>query len=341
MKNEMRPNYIQSKNCDYSFTPSITTIAFPLLFGRKKENPPTQEKTPKTKPKSKPKGLVVDKYELVESTVKFFAAKGFPKKHWVVLKEIPVQEITGIESSGNDLSVTWNGVVYFFVLRKKSESFVSVRDQIHGLMVDQSKSVQSSESTDEIKSELTKIINASISVVDLSFNILMGLQVKRVIWARLESFADSLGSNLNFNGQIIAPLNLDFGNLSNAIKRQVPKETSKEAYGILKSIYEYFDGLKPQDDQKDTALNFQNAKVAVLAYYTLNDLMFAKVVGEKDYETESLVLESLLLGLANESNVKVSFGELKANIDSFDGQVEIGRVVENTRASFRIQLKLL
>ena len=335
MKNKPRPNDIQTKNYDYTFTPTITTIAVPLLFGRRKEAQPAQEKTPKAKPKHK--GVAVDKFELVDNMVRFFAAKGFPKKRWVVLKEIPVGEITSVESFGNDLSVTWQGDVFSFVLRKKSESFGSLRDQIQVLMADQTKTVEKTEKASQTKSDLTAALNASIGVVDASFDILMGLHEKRVNWARLEGYADSLGTSLNFNGQTIAPLTVDFADLSAAIKRQVPKETSKEAYAILKLIYGYFDALKPVDDEK---VDFENAKAAIYAYYTLNDLLFAKVIGEKDSERESLALEGFLLGLANGSKVKVSFVVLKAGLDRFGGLVE-GGSVGDVRGIFRDQLKLL
>ena len=132
-------------------------------------------------------------------------------------------------------------------------------------------------------------------------------------------------------------MNLDFGNLSAAVKAQVPKETSKEAYAILKSIYDYFDALKPDDSQK---VDFENAKMAILAYYTLNDLLFGKVIGDVDSGKEGLALEGFLAGLAKESNVKVSFGELGVCLDGFGGQMEKENVVEGARALFRAQLKL-
>jgi hypothetical protein len=333
----MRNKARQDNSVDYSFAPAITTIAFPLLFGRRKEKTVAQE-TPKTKPKPKQKRLAVDKYELTEGAVKFFVAKGFPKKKWVILKEMPLKEITGVENSGNDLTVTWNGADYSFVLRKKSESFVSLRDQIQGLLKTQTKSVADTEKANGRKSDLAAAINASIGVVDVSFDVLMGLHEKRVNWVRLEGLVDGLGYGLKVDGLTVAPLNLDFANLSAAVKGQVPKETSKEAYAILKMIYMFFDGLKPDDDQKT---DFQNAKDAILAYYTLNDLLFGKVIGDRDGEKESLALEGFLAGLVYESNGKDSFEELKAGLDRFVGQVEDGVVVGDVRSIFRAQLKLL
>jgi hypothetical protein len=332
MKNKADPDNVQPKNRDYSFTPVITTIAIPmLLFGRRKKAEAAQDKQPKHKQKSN--GLAVAKYELSENAVKFFAAKGFPKKQWVLIKEIPLQEITNVESFGNELSLTWNGVVYEFAL-KRSESFSALRDQIAGITVD------NSEVTNLTKSDLTRVINGSIDIVDLSFDILMGLNEKRVNWTRLEKCVDRLGNSWSFTGQTLAPLNLDFTGVSAAVKKQVPKETSKEAYSILKLIYEYFNGLKPGDDLKESSLNFENAKAAMLAYYTLNDVLFGIVVGDLDNVKESVALESVLLRLADGSNVKVSFGDLKVSVDRLGVGVDGEMVIGDARALFREQLKL-
>lgn len=339
MKNKANPQDIQPKNHHYSFTPLITTIAIPMLIGRRKKTETIQEKSPKPKPKAK--GLAVTKYEVSDNKVTFFAAKGVVKKRWVLIKEIPVYEITSIESFGNELSINWNGAVYSFVFKKKSESFGPLRDQIQGLLEEQKKTMESNEKVHLRKSDLTGVINASIGIVDLSFNILMGLHEKRVNWTRLESYADSLGNNLNFKGQTMAPSNLDFAKVSAAIKRQVPKEISKEAYNILKSIYGYFEGLKPDVDLKENNLNIQKAKAVILAYFTLNDLLFGKVIGEKDSQKESLALEGVLQGLANESNVKVNVEELNVSVDRFGVEGDSESVIEDTRAIFMEQLKQL
>jgi hypothetical protein len=132
MKNKATPQDIQPKNHNYSFTPLITTIAIPMLIGRRKKMESATEKSPNPKPK--PRGVAVAKYELSDTMVKFFDAKGFPKKRWVIIKEIPIHEITSIESFVNELNVTWNGTVYSFVFKQKSESFSALCDQIQGLL---------------------------------------------------------------------------------------------------------------------------------------------------------------------------------------------------------------
>jgi hypothetical protein len=335
MRNNEEKLITQNINYNYAFAPAITTVAFPLLVGRRKK---TGSTTDKTSQPQEHKGLLVEKYELSSDFLRFFVAKGFPKKRWVSIKELPVYEITSVESFGNELSIGWNGSVYGFIFKKKNESLVGLRDQIRGLLEGQRKKVEINEKTNPPKNDLKLIINFSIDIVDLSFNILMELSRKKISWDSLERYVDSLGTNLTFKGQTMETLKLNFGDFFAAIKKHAPKETSKEAIKILKTIYSYFDSSKVDEDLN---LELQNAKTAILAYYALNDLIFAKLVDRVADEKENLALESALLSLAVKSNVKVNFGELKARIDRIDDEGENQGFVEDTRSIFKDQLKLL
>jgi hypothetical protein len=123
MKNKANPPDTQHKNQHYQFTPIITTLAFPLFIEQRKNAESLQEKSPKIKePKSE--GLEIIKYEISDNKIKFFDTKGFLKKCWVLIKEIPIQEINGIESFGNELKITWNAEVYTFVSKKDSELII-------------------------------------------------------------------------------------------------------------------------------------------------------------------------------------------------------------------------
>src|SRR5665647_863502 len=117
MKNITDPPDFHRKNYQYTLTPLITTVAFPLLIGRQKNAESTQEKSPENK-RPKFKSLAIIKYEISDNKIKFFDAKGFPKKRWVLIKEIPIQEISDVESFGNELKITWNEEVYTFVSKK-------------------------------------------------------------------------------------------------------------------------------------------------------------------------------------------------------------------------------
>ncbi|HLN90007.1 MAG TPA: hypothetical protein VK253_08075 [Candidatus Binatia bacterium] len=336
MKNKADTQKIQAENSHILFPPTITTISVPVLFGRGEKTESTYEETHQPKRK-KPKSRAVAKYEVSEGVLKFFDAKGFPKKRWALIKEIPISEVSNVENFGNELNITWNGVVYSFVLKKKSESFSELRDQIRGLLEQQQKTEEITDQASLRKIDLTGLVNVSIGIVDLTFDILMGLHEKRIDWMRLEGSADKLGRSWNFTSQTVAPLNLDFEKVSAAIGKQIPKEVAKETFIILKSIYTYFEGLKPADMEK---VHFQNAKLSILAYYTLNDLLFGKVIGEKDSRKESLALEDILLSLANESNVKVNFEELQVNMDRLDAEMIDENTIEEARAIFKKKLGL-
>jgi hypothetical protein len=321
----------------------LACIILTVLVRRRKRKRKTisESSAQENLPKAKPKGLAVTKFELADNTVKFFVAKGVRKKRWVVVKEIPVYEIAGIEHFGNELSVTWKGVTDLFFMKKNAESFGKLCDEVKGMLEEQRKTLENSEKDSLRRSDLTGVINASIGIVDLSFDILMGLQEKRVNWKRLEGYSSGLGEKLSFNGQTMAPLNVDFSKISLTIKKQVAKEASREAYGILKLIYGYFDGLSLYDDLKEACPNFQNARGVILAYYTLNDMLLGRVVGEKDNKKESLSLETVLQSLANETNVKVNAEELKGSIDRMGVESDRESVIEDARAIFKEQLKLL
>ena len=330
MRNNSEKQVTQNRTFNFTFASAITTIAFPLLIEKQKnsDSPPVKVGQPK------PKGLIVEKYELSNDFLKFFVAKGFPKKHWVSIKEIPVYEITSVESFGNELSIDWNGSFFGFIFKKKDESFSMLRDQLRGLLEGQRKNKKLSPQ----KNDLNSIISFSISIVDLSFNVLMGLSRKKISWDTLEGYIDSLGTNLSAKGQTMEPLSLDFGQFSGAIKKHAPKETSKEAINILKTIYSYFDSLKADNELN---LEMQNAKTAILAYYALNDLIFAKFVGGGADEKENSALESALVSLADKSDFKVSFGDLNASMARLGLEGENQSIVEDTRAIFKGQLRLL
>jgi|WetSurMetagenome_2_1015567.scaffolds.fasta_scaffold31323_3 hypothetical protein len=342
MKNKANSQDIQHKNHYYSYIPVITTVAMPLLIGRRKKietaEHSAQEKL--SKPKPKPKGLAITKYEISENALKFFVAKSL-KKWRVAIKEIPIKEITGVDSLGNELTVTWKGVTNSFVIKKKGEVFSKLRDQIQGLIDEQRKTLESNSKAALRRSDIAQVISVSVDVVDLSFDMLMNLQVKPINWTSLKTYTNGLGENLNFAGQTMAPLSLDFSKVTDAIKSQTPRRASKETFDVLKSIYSYFDDLNLEEDLQEAHPNFKDAKAVILAYYTLNDVLFGKIVGEKDITQESLALETALQDLANETNVKVNVEELKGCIDRVGFESDNQIAIDDLRGIFREQLKQL
>ena len=101
------------------------------------------------KPQPKAKGIRVAKAEIVNDTVKFSAKKGLLRKHWVTVKEIPLFEITGVESFGNQLTVTWKGTTDAFTNPTKGESFAQLHEQIQSLLDEHKKMLEAQEQAEQ------------------------------------------------------------------------------------------------------------------------------------------------------------------------------------------------
>ena len=277
----------------------------------------------------------VNKVEIADNALKFFVAKGRRKKQWVIVKEIPVYEIEHIESFGNHLSVTWKGVTSSFFFKNKNESFGKLADDVNGILEEQRKALVNNEKVALRRNELLGVINASIGVVDLSFDVLLGLQEKRINWQLLEGYSNDFGERLSFTGQTLPPFNLEFSRINSAIKSQIAKDTSKEALNILEAMYRYFNSLSLDDDFKESRPNFQIAKDVVLAYFMLNDLLLGMVVGDKENKEENSQFEIVLQNLAAEANFKVDTDELKGLINKIGLDGDKGSVIKSSRGIFK------
>jgi hypothetical protein len=213
-------------------------------------------------------------------------------------------------------------------------------DKANGMVEDQESLSEKNEKAALRGSELSKVISASMRMVDLSFDVLIGLQEKRINWQQFES-SDGFGENMNFTGQSIPPLNLDFSKFSSAIRKQIPKETAKEAYNILQAVYSYFSALSLDDEIEASIPNFQDAKAMISAYFMLNDLWLGKVAGDNENKKEKGQLETVLKNLAEKSNFKVNVEELWSCLDKTSLESETASAIEDSRAIFKEQLKLL
>lgn len=89
----------------------------------------------KETPKKKQKPLEVAKLEVSDNIAKFFAtSKGFGKKNWVVVGEIPVLEIEHIEKFGKEISITWKGTTNSFFTKQNPDLFSPLIEQVNTLL---------------------------------------------------------------------------------------------------------------------------------------------------------------------------------------------------------------
>ncbi len=326
-------------NPQYPIIPAITTITIPLLIGRSDKIRNIEQSSQQKATKPKQESIRVEKFEVSQYVLKLLVEKGFLKKRWVAIKEIPLNEITLIKSLGNELLITRNGVTDSFLIENKKSSFSGLPEQIQNLIQERQKNLENEAKANQRKHKLAELIDATVCIVDLSFDMLMAMQVKTVNWTNLESYANSLREKMCLAQQTLAPLNLDFSKISDSIKSQAPEEASKETFNLLNSIYGYFDNLELEEDLEAVHPNIADAKAAILANYTLNDLFLGKIVGEKDNQKESQALEITLQNLAQDTNFKINYQDFKANFDKIDPYAESENIIESTREIFKEQLR--
>ena len=340
MKNNAHTKDVLQNNL-YSIIPAITTVSMPLLNERRKKassaEQTAQEKQKKGHPKLKP--TAIEKYEVTSETLKFYVEKGLLKKRFAIVKEIPIYEISSIESLGNELSVTWKGATDRFVLKKKNSSLSALREQIQSLLDEHQKTMDAQAKVAKRKSDLTILLNFSVGIVDSSFDMLMGLQFKPINWAKLEIYANSLIEKTGFEGQTLAPLTLDFSKVAEAVSSEVSENASIEIFEVLKTVYVYFEELQLEEDIEQVHPNFKDAKAAILACFTLNDIWLGKIGGEKDSQEESQVLQGALQSLADDTSFNVNFEALKAGFDKIGPDAELESTIEDSREIFLGQLR--
>jgi hypothetical protein len=77
--------------------------------------------------------ITVSEYELSNGIINFFVIKGFLKNRRVLIKQIPIDQISNIESNGNELSITWNAVITLFFIANGSQSLRELSKKIRSM----------------------------------------------------------------------------------------------------------------------------------------------------------------------------------------------------------------
>ncbi len=341
-------SFSQLVNYPYNFLlfliPFLVCESILIVFFWGKKNKKKQAAALVAHPElQKPKHLSVPvgKHEILDNILKFSVEKGLTKKRWVTLKEIPVYEIVGIESLGNELSVTWKGATDWFIIKKKGASFNGLPEQIRSLLDEHQKTLKATEKAAQRKTELRDLLNFSLGIVDSMFDMLRGLQFKPINWMKLDIYIDTLLDKTVFNGQTVSPLTLNFTGVAKSIESQLPENSSKEIFAVLKTVYLYFEELRPEEDIEQAHPNFKDAKAAIQVCFTLNDIWLGKIVGEKDRQKETQVLESALQNLTHGTAFKVDFEYFKEKFDKTFSDADLEAAIEDSRETFKAQLRSL
>lgn len=275
--------------------------------------------------------------EYVNNTLKFYVERGRLKKQLEIVREIPLSDIEKATLAGNEFSVTWKGVADIFVV-EKAESANTICGEINSALRGQTERLEDEEKSNQKRSELVNVVTVAWDISDSMFDVLTNSQ-GRVDWNCQETAlkrSEEIVKNLPRQEGNRA--DLDFTRLSATIKARRPEEASKEAYGILKSLNGYLNNLSLNNElPQKIRPNHDDAKQMVLAYYTLNDIIFGTVVGDKEIEKEKNELLTMLDDLSKTMERKIDVEAIKRAADGL-AKEEIKRsVIEESRAVFRQQ----
>jgi hypothetical protein len=315
----------------------LTCVPSYFVIKNKKRRTPTQPPSQATiQDTSSSKAILTNlghgQLELVDNTIKFRSDKGYLRNRKEIIKEIPVTDVESIKQAGSELSLTWKGGTDIFVIEEPAlAEKISEKTNLH---LEEQKRVLQNRKIMQV--EITKTLSGALEIVDSLFDVLRSLQ-KRIDWTQIESYSNrSEEAAKRLINQTIGSVNLDFSKLLLAVEKHLPKETSKETYDLLRTLYEYFCSLTSKNKlPEEIHPNYKEAKATILAYYTLNDIILSIIVGDKDAQREIDELIMLLEALPKVPDLKIKTSDIKDIINKLSTEKEKEAFIEESRMLFR------
>ena len=285
-------------------------------------------------------GLGRGSLEFIDNVIKFTLKEGRIRKSKRVCRKIPMTDIEGMSRIGNQLRIKWKGVTDIFVVEEQ-ELAGSIFERLPQSSRLQRMVFEDKKIAKQNRNNLVKLLNVAMESIDLLFDVLWSLKGSGY-WNRLEGYLDCCEDNFGYlKSQGIGLVGLDFSDLSLAIKERNAEVSLKEAYGILKVLYNFFNGLSTSKDSFiESHPNFSDLKRIVLTYYLLNDIILALVVEDR-IEEEVNLLEHMMKDLSKDTGIKTYSDVIRDCIREVDAEQDKVRAIEKCRAVFREQLKKL
>lgn len=284
-------------------------------------------------------GLGSGTLEFIDNTIKFHIEKGRLKKRKILVREIPMADIEGMDRVGNELSITWKGTTDIFVI-EETELAGTIFKRIPKISREQKKMFEDKEVAKQKRNEISKIVSVAMEIADSLFDILRSLH-GWVEWNRVEDFSKRFEENAGrLTDQKMKTIELDFTKLSLAIKERLPEEISKETYNLLRLLHDYFRGLDSEDESlKEIHPNYYDAKTTIQAHYLLNDIILGTILEDEEIGKEHNELLITLEGLSKGTGLKININAIKDVIAKLGVEKGKESVIEKSRAVFRQQLK--
>jgi hypothetical protein len=164
-----------------------------------------------------------------------------------------------------------------------------------------------------------------------------------VDWDSVEGFLKDSGENVKkFKDRQMEILELDLGKLKVAIKERLPEEIIEETNNLLRLFYANIRSLSSKNAfLKQIHPNYDDVKITIRACYLLNDIILAKVVGEKEIVKERNELEMILRELSEEVKLKIDVAAIQLAITKLGEDNNREGKIEEIRSMLRQQLKEL
>jgi hypothetical protein len=276
--------------------------------------------------------------QFVNDILKFYLERGRFKKQSEIVREIPLIDIENAALLGNEFSVTWKGVADIFVV-ETVESAKTICEEMNSALKNQEESMKKNELAEQEQSNLANIINIALDLSDALFDMLWHLHGK-TDWTRIEEASKRAQENAKkLPRQTATTTVLNFTKLSSPIKKKNSEEVSKIVYDVLKSVLDYLNELTlNKKPLSGVHANNDYAKRVVLAYYTLNDIIFGIIVGDEEIEKEKRELVIALKDLEKTMDVNIDPDAIENAIDTLGTEEVNEGLIAKIRTSFRQQL---
>ena len=270
-------------------------------------------------------------FELTENTIRFYPKKSLFRKSQENIGEITIVDIDSLSQTGNQINIISKSKKETFEFKKSLTT--SIYDNINKAWINQKRPPEETNLNHQ-QIGLAKTFKVVTNIVDSLFDVLVSLN-GRIDWSYTESCAKRFeNAASSVQGQVLLETNPKFERLSSSIRKRQVEESSKEIHLALELLYKNVFGASLENTATNKLLPKDDLfKTAILAYYTLNDILLAKVVGDEGSIKESGELAIILNHLAKTAN-----RDIDANVilHSVNKQIE-----NKTQIAFSESRKLL
>jgi hypothetical protein len=256
-------------------------------------------------------------FELAENAIRFYHAKSPYRKNKEDNNETAIADIDNLSREENQIIIISKSKEETFAFKESLTALVY--ESINKAWINQKKPLEETVFNQQ-QTELAKTFKVVTNIVDSLFDALVSLH-GRIDWDYTESCVKRYQKTAaSAKGQTLLEPSPKFERLFSSIKERQVEESSKEIQRTLELLYRNVFGINSENLMLNKFGPRDNAfKGAILAYFTLNDILLGHVVGDEESVRESNELAIILNGLAQTSNTQI---DTIAVIESLNKQVE-------------------